>query len=985
MYRENGLIVAMSLAKDKLKGSGGVPSLFASTIQDTDKIGNRRFSSTDRYVQKDIELGAVIGKDLKAKLRKQIPDRFDSLKSPSQITRVGIGGKRQLASGRKKGGLDIFALMDSAMETGPTEEAKQRAREEAATKKAIEAEPLPPKQQKVVKTKPISSGPGAKESVPSLFASTVGKPNTGKEPAWKMRIKSVETSIDVTKDAGKVPELDEEVKYPSPKEAVSRSTSENRSPQKAENTRLSSIAPKASSDVPVSFASPITSRSPKNKVPLWKLRLRDAQTSLASSNADRKSTDSVTVPVEEFRKEAVKSMADIGNDDKTEEDDSSVSVSDVETVEDEVVQPKLVVKQHTLSLPSKTNNEPAWKIRLREAQGALESNIEQKTEEDDYSVSVSGVQSDEDEVKHLQPLVDKSKSDDDGRKQYSALSISNVEEEGDEVVQTKHVAGHKSLTRPSAKQHAAKNKEPAWKMRLREAQLALANDNEQKTVEEDSSVSVSDLEPEEDEPEQPNPIIVARKETLSNISPENKEPAWKARLRDVQQSFATSAHDDTSTSPISSSKNEESNSLSGIAGNVHVLAPETKSPVAMDKAKRQPTLKDLSHQVSKSKPAVPSQQTTAFVPKASSQLSSSTRSTSDPVRNEPPISVVPESTKPQGSALAEISRRKKLTDPASEDSNEEEDNYPSAFKFTATPRTPVSRDLESDSDTDSDSDDDIRGAFNLSGRLEADDLPSAEIDFSVDDDKETMKFIFALEDALVTAKPIEWYQEQIKETEKRLAASMTNHKLQKADLKKLVDRRKESLTDVYEGRMEARVRMGAKLDKTFQKAYEDEQKIVESLRKENKRVRGEVNKLPRQINETKNSIVSIEAANKEIEEHLESLGKFAKKLERDHEKLQASSTKCRDEYLPRYRNELRSREAHIDIETSIKNLYRNCILKISRHVKKPELQEAINEMILETEADVNPKFDPAVLFDSESDSDDSDSDSDSTSSSSSSD
>ena len=964
----------MSLAKDKLNGGGGgggVPSLFASNIQVTDKIGKRRFSSTDKYVQKDIELGAVIGRDLKAKLRKQIPDRFDSLKSPSQITRVGIGGKRQLGGGRKKGGLDIFALMDSAMETGPTEEAKQRAREEAATRKAIEAEPLPPKQ--LVKTKPTSNSLGASDSVPSLFASTTDSSTTGKQPAWKMRMKSAETYIDVTEDEGKVLEPREEVKFPSP-----RNTSENRSPHIAENARVKYIPPRASPDVPTSFVSPIDTPSTKKKVPLWKLRLRDAQKSLAPSTDDRKSADSVSSPaVEECRKEVDKSMPAIGNDDKTEEDDSSVSVSDLESAEDEDVQPKKVANHQTLSYSAQKKKKPAWKMRLREAQDSLANDIEQKTEDYDYSNSVSDMEPAAYKVEHPKLIVGLSKRGDTGRTEDSPVFVSDTKSAKDEACQPKQVANHKTMNMP------AKNKEPAWKVRLREAQLALAKDNEEKADEEDSSVSVSDVEPEEDEVEQPKPIIVERKETQStSLSLNNKEPSWKARLRDPQQSLSTSTDDELSPSPISSHNNVESISPSSIAGNASVFAPEA----GMNKSNAKPkaSLKDPSRQAFKSAAAVPPRETTAFAPKASALASSSVPSSSYPDQNEPPPSVVPESTKSKLSGLVEPSRGKNLSVSKSDDSSEEEDNYPSVFKFTATPKAPVSRDLDSDSDTDSDSDDDIRGAFHTSGRLEADDLPSADIDFSVDDDKETLHFIFALEDALVSSKPIEWYQEQIKETEKRLAASMANHKLQKAELKKLVDRRKESLTDVFEGRMEARVRMGAKLDKTFQKAYEDEQKIVESLRKENKRVRGEVNKLPRQIIETKNSIVAVEAANKDIEEHLESLGKFAKKLERDHEKLQASSTKCRDEYLPRYRNELRSREAHIDIETSIKNLYRNCILKISRHIKKPELQEAINEMILETEADVNPRFDPAVLFDSDSESD-SDSDSDSTSSSSSSD
>jgi hypothetical protein len=71
----------------------------------------------------------------------------------------------------------------------------------------------------------------------------------------------------------------------------------------------------------------------------------------------------------------------------------------------------------------------------------------------------------------------------------------------------------------------------------------------------------------------------------------------------------------------------------------------------------------------------------------------------------------------------------------------------------------------------------------------------------------------------------------------------------------------------------------------------------------------------------------------------------------------------------------------------MKNLCRECVLKIAKRTEKSRqsaLIEAINTVVIETEAEVNPKFDPKFLFADNSDSDsssssssDSDSDSDS--------
>ena len=194
--------------------------------------------------------------------------------------------------------------------------------------------------------------------------------------------------------------------------------------------------------------------------------------------------------------------------------------------------------------------------------------------------------------------------------------------------------------------------------------------------------------------------------------------------------------------------------------------------------------------------------------------------------------------------------------------------------------------------------------------------------------------------------------------------------------------RREMDRKIFEQRKE-----NEKQAKKDQKAFDSEKKIIQDLRDENARWRGMRDKYPKQIAEVNASTKSLEDANKEVDGHFESLNKFVKKLEADHEKLDASVKVCRDEYLPRYRQELYERNQFADCETKIKNLYRDVCYKISKAVEKSRggasFHSDVKEIIMETEAEVNPKFDPKVLFNSDSDSSDSsDSDSDSDSSSS---
>lgn len=218
----------------------------------------------------------------------------------------------------------------------------------------------------------------------------------------------------------------------------------------------------------------------------------------------------------------------------------------------------------------------------------------------------------------------------------------------------------------------------------------------------------------------------------------------------------------------------------------------------------------------------------------------------------------------------------------------------------------------------------------------------------------------------------EWLRENIKETEKNLQSSQIASRLQLAELRKSFEKDKDSMRDMFEEKIVEQRRVNQKQDREHQKALDEEKKIVENLRAENKRLRATAEKTPRQIAETKQANAALEEANKEIAGHFEGLSKFTKKLQADHDRLTESSAQCRDEFLPRYRLELRERQMHIDVETKIKALYRDCAIKIAKHVgesrKAGLLAETINTIVLETEASVNPTFDPKVLFASDSES-----------------
>jgi septal ring factor EnvC (AmiA/AmiB activator) len=198
---------------------------------------------------------------------------------------------------------------------------------------------------------------------------------------------------------------------------------------------------------------------------------------------------------------------------------------------------------------------------------------------------------------------------------------------------------------------------------------------------------------------------------------------------------------------------------------------------------------------------------------------------------------------------------------------------------------------------------------------------------------------------------------------------------------------KEALRVTYMKDIQAQRKVTEKQDKEFQKVVEKGQKEIEELQEANKRLRSTLERLPRQMAEVVESNESLSQANEEIAGHFQELLKFSKKLQGDHDRLLASSSTCKDEYLPRYRQELWERQQYLNAETKIKNLYRDCMIKISKRVdqsKQVALIEEIANLTLETEGEVNPNFDPNVLFAPDkkgSSSSDSDSDSDSDSSS----
>jgi len=211
-------------------------------------------------------------------------------------------------------------------------------------------------------------------------------------------------------------------------------------------------------------------------------------------------------------------------------------------------------------------------------------------------------------------------------------------------------------------------------------------------------------------------------------------------------------------------------------------------------------------------------------------------------------------------------------------------------------------------------------------------------------------------------------------------------KIELADMKKEHSMDKESIRLKFMKEINAHKKVNDSHEKEQQKKIEEEQKTIDELRAANQRLRATLQKIPKQMAEVVQSNESLEKANEDIAGHFDELTKFAKKLQNDQDKLSENSQKCKDEYLPRYRQELWERQNYVNVETKVKNLYRNAMIKITKQVDKSRQADLIEEvatMTLETEGEVNPKFDPKMLFADDDDGSDSDSDSDSDTSSSS--
>merc|ERR1711935_1133782 len=150
----------------------------------------------------------------------------------------------------------------------------------------------------------------------------------------------------------------------------------------------------------------------------------------------------------------------------------------------------------------------------------------------------------------------------------------------------------------------------------------------------------------------------------------------------------------------------------------------------------------------------------------------------------------------------------------------------------------------------------------------------------------------------------------------------------------------------------------------YKKIVDEKQNEIDELRSANQKLRTTIQKLPRQMSEVIFSNHSLEEANEEVASHIGGLVNFTEKLQTDHDRFIHSKDKCKNEYLPRHRQQLWDSRQYLESETKIKTFYRDCIIKITKQIEKSRnvrLIEQISSMVLETEGEVNPKFDPGFL------------------------
>lgn len=347
----------------------------------------------------------------------------------------------------------------------------------------------------------------------------------------------------------------------------------------------------------------------------------------------------------------------------------------------------------------------------------------------------------------------------------------------------------------------------------------------------------------------------------------------------------------------------------------------------------------------------------------------------DDVADAPNIEVTPNTSKVGGNSLSDG----EVTGVAGQPQKEKTKTVPnfSSWDFA------IDGELSDDSDSDSESSSMSHDAVDLE-QPPAPTIPRFSLAPLPSNDNSSLPTFVPgdLDPSITDAASL---RQRIQETEKLLEATKLNAKLQMGELRKSFENAKNSMKLVFEEKISVHRRINMKQDQQHKKVMDEGKKIVENLRSENKTLRETKDKYPQQIAAVKKSIASLESANEEVSKHFTELHAFTRKLQADHNKLFESSEQCKNEYLPRYRNELRERQLFLDTETKVKMLYRDCTIRIAKHIekrKKPELTAMVNDMILETEATVNPKFDPRLLFASDSDSssssdsssDDSDSD-----------
>uniref|UniRef100_A0A6V0AMK1 Uncharacterized protein n=1 Tax=Pseudo-nitzschia australis TaxID=44445 RepID=A0A6V0AMK1_9STRA len=217
-------------------------------------------------------------------------------------------------------------------------------------------------------------------------------------------------------------------------------------------------------------------------------------------------------------------------------------------------------------------------------------------------------------------------------------------------------------------------------------------------------------------------------------------------------------------------------------------------------------------------------------------------------------------------------------------------------------------------------------------------------------------------------------RKELEETKQRLDNVAIVFKEDLREIEKEFRNKKEIVRFRLMKKINAHEKINAELFEEYQERIDENQREIDEVRLANQRLRLTIEKLPKQVTELKLSNQSLETANKDAAGHTEQLGKFAKKLQTDQGQLLESSDKCKNEFLPRYRHELWERQQYLDAEINIKNLYRDCLIKITKRIEKSrqiQLFDEVAMMVIETEGEVNPKFDPNFLFAEDDNSDDS--------------